>query len=261
MAISGNLRELDLVRLIEITCQEGNQARLSINREGEEAILFFAGGNLVHAAIGARQGEEVIYELMGWKEGDFELEQDVPSPAVTIETPWSALVLEGLCRIDESRMEATPEEFTEEPEFSELELELEEQQEETEEVVNLAKLDDVLKEMAGEMPGLLATSVVGMDGIPLAHYVTGKFDAETASAQFALVMSLSKRVAAKMGLGGVQENLVTTKNAYMLTRFLGEGNYWLGVAMTKSGSLGGLRLVTQQYSDILWKALPGKRQA
>lgn len=44
----------------------------------------------------------MIYELLTWDEGTFEIEQNVSPPKRTITTNWSGLLLEGMRRIDES---------------------------------------------------------------------------------------------------------------------------------------------------------------
>jgi predicted regulator of Ras-like GTPase activity (Roadblock/LC7/MglB family) len=102
MAVQGNLKDMRLASLISINCNEMNQARLLLRHRGQEATLFFEGGNIVHMALDSQEGEEVIYELLTWEEGEFELEQGVPPPRHTVTTGWSGLVLEGMHRIDES---------------------------------------------------------------------------------------------------------------------------------------------------------------
>lgn len=101
MAVQGNLKDMSLTSLISINCNEMNQARLSIKNHGQEATLFFEDGNIVHSALDSQEGDEVIYALLTWEEGMFELEQGVPPPRHTVTAGWSGLLLEGMRRIDE----------------------------------------------------------------------------------------------------------------------------------------------------------------
>ena len=101
-AVRGNLRSISLPVVIQINCAEHNQACLRVRRRGQEGYVFFTDGNVVHATLGSRVGEEAIYELLTWEDGDFELEMGVPVPERTITTGWSGLLLEGMRRIDES---------------------------------------------------------------------------------------------------------------------------------------------------------------
>lgn len=122
----------------------------------------------------------------------------------------------------------------------------------------MAKLVDVLKEMSSEIPGFVGCDVVGMDGVSIAgHSVDPNFDGEAASAQFAMVMKLIQKSAGQLKAGEVEDNLVTTKSSYIVTRFLGDGHYYLGVLVDKeTASLGNVRLVTRQFADELWNAVP-----
>ena len=122
----------------------------------------------------------------------------------------------------------------------------------------MPKLNDLLMQMAGEMPGAIAVAVAGMDGLPLAHYNTkSSLSVEVASAQFALVMKLVQKTSTQLGEDVVEDNLVTTNETYLLTLFLGDGSYYLVVAADKNNSsLGNIRLISRQYADSLWKTIP-----
>jgi len=99
--VRGDLRTLSLPSIVQINCTERNQARLRLKHGGQEGCIFFADGEIVHASLGAQVGKEVVYEILSWEDGDFELEMDVPSPQQSIVTNWSGLLLEGIRRLDE----------------------------------------------------------------------------------------------------------------------------------------------------------------
>ncbi len=119
----------------------------------------------------------------------------------------------------------------------------------------MAGIKELLKEMAGEMDGVLAVQVTGMDGITIAlHNPTGT-DVEAFSAKFAMVMKLvEKSVSSLQGMGSFEENLVQAQNAWILTRFI-TPQYYVGIAVSRDGTLGNVRLVAQQYLDRLRKLL------
>lgn len=109
MAVQGNLKDISLSSLISINCNEMNRARLSIVKSGQQALVYFDEGNIVHAELDTREGEEVLFELLSWREGDFSLEQGIGPPKQSVHTPWSGLLLEGMHRIDEAKIDALPE--------------------------------------------------------------------------------------------------------------------------------------------------------
>lgn len=99
--VRGNLRSMSLASIFQINCTERNRARLSIRHGGQEGRVYFADGDIVHAALGSQVAEEAIYEMLGWEDGDFEIEMDVPAPQRTVTAGWSGLLLEGMRLLDE----------------------------------------------------------------------------------------------------------------------------------------------------------------
>jgi len=276
--VHGNLRTLSLSTIIQINCEERNEACLRLRRRGEEGVVFFSDGDVVHAEVGSEAGEEAVYELLSWQEGDFEIEMGAQSPRRTIHNGWSGLLLEGMRRIDEHAADQrhhcstcgcflddlgrchnpSCSEFADGVEVWDDEQFVESIELEQTEVNEMAELNDLLKSMADDIPGFVSSDVVGMDGLSIAgHAADPDFDAEAASAQFALVMKLVQKTVGQLGDDAVEDNLVTSQNAYILTRFLGDGSYYLGVAVDKeAASLGNLRLMTRRYADDLWDAIP-----
>ncbi len=122
----------------------------------------------------------------------------------------------------------------------------------------MTKIDDILQEVRTELGNdFVSTDVVGMDGLSIGGLVTDpNFDASAASARFAMVMRLADRVADKIEMGEVADSLVTTKNAYILSRFLGDGSYYWGLAVAGDAVLGMVRMVMDEYADQLWAAIP-----
>jgi DNA-binding response OmpR family regulator len=100
-AVRGNLRDLGLASIISVNCNEMNEAQLVIRRQGQLAEIYFEDGTIAHATLGDQEGEEVIYELLGWQDGSFSLEQGIPPPKHTIMVDWTGLLLKGMHRLDE----------------------------------------------------------------------------------------------------------------------------------------------------------------
>jgi predicted regulator of Ras-like GTPase activity (Roadblock/LC7/MglB family) len=122
----------------------------------------------------------------------------------------------------------------------------------------MAKLDQLLQEVRATLGAdFISTDVVGMDGISIAGgSVSPDFDATEASARFAMVMKLAAQVSNKIGMGAVDDLLVTTDKVFILTRFLGNGSYYWGLAVTKNATLGSVRILMNEYADQLWDAIP-----
>jgi predicted regulator of Ras-like GTPase activity (Roadblock/LC7/MglB family) len=122
----------------------------------------------------------------------------------------------------------------------------------------MAKLDQLLQQFRGEIGAdFISADVVGMDGLSIAGGSTDpNFDSSEASARVAMVMKLAGNVTTKVGMGVVDDNLVTTDRSYMLTRFLGDGSYFLNVAVTRNAILGSVRVMMSEYAPKFWEAIP-----
>jgi len=105
MGIKGKLRDMTIADLIQHTCQDRKTARLKIQHHNQQATLYFMDGNVVHAALGDLAGEEVVYHILQWENGTFDLETGVKPPATTISHGWASLLMEGAQRIDEAQHE------------------------------------------------------------------------------------------------------------------------------------------------------------
>lgn len=105
MPLTGTLRDLSLPNLIQVQCGEQNQSRVVLTRGKRQGTLIFANGELIYAQLGDLRGEDAVYELLTWEEGDFRVDDQVPSVERNVMMPWSALLVEGLRRADEARAE------------------------------------------------------------------------------------------------------------------------------------------------------------
>jgi predicted regulator of Ras-like GTPase activity (Roadblock/LC7/MglB family) len=59
-----------------------------------------------------------------------------------------------------------------------------------------------------------------------------------------------------MNMGAVDHNLVTTNQAYVITRFLGDNSYYWGLAITKDAVLGLAYILMDDYAERIWEAIP-----
>jgi len=107
-ALEGNLQMMSLASIIQINCEERNQAKLILNHLGKEGTIFFNNGDMVHAETGDLVGDEAIYSLLRWEEGTFKVMMGVEPTLITIDKNWSGLLLEGMRRIDESTADWSP---------------------------------------------------------------------------------------------------------------------------------------------------------
>ena len=122
----------------------------------------------------------------------------------------------------------------------------------------MSKLEQLLQQVRSELGAdFIMSDIVGMDGISIAGgSIDPNVSASDAAARFSMVMKLAEKASAKVGMGKVDENLVTTDKSYILSRFLGDGSYYWGMAVTRNATLGSVRMLMNEYADQLWDAIP-----
>jgi hypothetical protein len=101
-ALEGSLRMMSLASIIQVNCEERNQAQLSLNHQGKTGVIYFNNGEMIHAETANLTGEDAIYSLLGWENGNFKLKMGATPSLRTITQNWSGLLLEGMRRLDES---------------------------------------------------------------------------------------------------------------------------------------------------------------
>jgi hypothetical protein len=103
MPLSGTLRDMSLANIVQFQCSEQNQAQVTLTRDSQEGILIFSSGELVYARVDKLVGDEAVYELLTWDQASFRVDNAAAGVKRNVKTPWAALMIEGLRRVDESR--------------------------------------------------------------------------------------------------------------------------------------------------------------
>src|SRR6185436_6668330 len=102
MAFQGSLKELPLPDIIQLVSVSGKTGVFTLRRNGEApGEIYLRGGQIVHAFIGDLQGEEAMYELAIWPEGEFVFTPGKETPQTTIQKSNTNLLMEAARRIDE----------------------------------------------------------------------------------------------------------------------------------------------------------------
>jgi predicted regulator of Ras-like GTPase activity (Roadblock/LC7/MglB family) len=247
------LAGISLTNFLQIVAMEQKTAALKVaHLNGQTGHLFFAEGKLIDAKYDNIFAEEALFEMLAWENVRLSMTKlSPPLPKPKIQSELMSLLLEAAHRkdtvIEEKPLDLVKQEF--------IRIQKKKQQQPSTGEKNMAGIKDLLKEMAGEMDGVLAIQVTGMDGITIAlHNPTGT-DVEAFSAKFAMVMKLvEKSIDSLKGMGDFEENLVQSQNAWILTRFI-TPQYYVGIAVSRDGTLGNVRLVAQRYIDQLRKSL------
>lgn len=89
---------VDLLQTFEVSRKAGI---VHIHNNGQDAHIYFRDGKVIDAVMGRLAGEEAVYRVLLWSEGNFEVEfckVDVPE---VIGSSTQGLLMEGMRRMDE----------------------------------------------------------------------------------------------------------------------------------------------------------------
>jgi len=104
MAFQGSLTELHLPDIIQLVSVSGKSGVFHLTQGAHKGEIFLHDGKIVHAQIGDTAGEEAVYALAIWSEGDFQFEPGVATEHRTIAKSNTNLLMEAARRLDEWRV-------------------------------------------------------------------------------------------------------------------------------------------------------------
>jgi CheY-like chemotaxis protein len=104
--IRGNLSEINLIDWMQ-TIEQGRKTCALILRSGKDRCeIYFSEGNVMHATYGDIKGDQAVFKVLGWVEGDWEVDFQKKSAERTTTMSTQALMMEGLRILDESNRDA-----------------------------------------------------------------------------------------------------------------------------------------------------------
>ncbi len=129
MALSGDLKDFELNDIFQFIQMGGKDGALHIKSDMGTSAIYFKGGNILHAELGANEGTDAINLLLTWKDGTFNFIPGEETDKITIDLPVQNVILEAARQIDEweKMKDVIPSinvavDFVEEPDVGDIEL-------------------------------------------------------------------------------------------------------------------------------------------
>jgi DNA-binding response OmpR family regulator len=98
---SGDLEKIsigEVVQTIALTKKNGRLVVTNGNRRGE---IYFREGIVTYADVDWKKGEEAVYRLLSWKNGQFRFDVGASSASKNVQKTAEGLLMEGMRRLDE----------------------------------------------------------------------------------------------------------------------------------------------------------------
>ena len=90
---------VDVIQTIEISRKSG--VIQFVGDRGRQAAIYFRDGRVIDAEAGSLQGEDAVYRLLTWNEGEFEVVFRTVRRREVIAMSSQGLLMEGMRRLDE----------------------------------------------------------------------------------------------------------------------------------------------------------------
>lgn len=104
MAFQGSLAELHLPDIIQLISVSGKTGVFHLTDGALKGQIFLNEGKIVHAEIDDASGEEAVYALAIWSQGEFRFDPGIATEVRTISKSNTNLLMEAARRLDEWRV-------------------------------------------------------------------------------------------------------------------------------------------------------------
>src|SRR4030095_5418507 len=104
MAFQGSLAELHLPDIIQLISVSGKTGVFHLTDGALKGQIYLNDGKILHAEIDDVAGEEAVYTLAIWSQGDFRFEPGAATEHRTISKSNTNLLMEAARRLDEWRV-------------------------------------------------------------------------------------------------------------------------------------------------------------
>jgi len=104
MAFQGSLTELHLPDIIQLISVSGKTGVFHLTDGPLKGQIYLHDGKIVHAQLEDAVGEEAVYTLAIWSQGDFKFEPGTATELRTISKSNTNLLMEAARRLDEWRV-------------------------------------------------------------------------------------------------------------------------------------------------------------
>jgi CheY-like chemotaxis protein len=108
--LRGSLSQMNVIDLVQSLEMGRKSCLLTLSNEDEKCLLYFAEGQVVHAAYGPMTGDQAVFKVLRWTGGNFQVDFEGKTSERTTQLNTQGLLMEGLRLLDESKRDAGEEE-------------------------------------------------------------------------------------------------------------------------------------------------------
>jgi CheY-like chemotaxis protein len=104
--LRGTLAQMNVIDLLQSLELGRKSCLLTFTKAADRCDLYFLDGQIQHASYGSLKGDPAVFKVVGWSEGNFQIDFKGQSPEQTTTLSTQALLMEGLRMLDEANRDA-----------------------------------------------------------------------------------------------------------------------------------------------------------
>ena len=105
--LRGSLSQMNVIDLVQSLEMGRKSCLLTMTNRDDKCEMYFTQGQVNHAAYGSIVGDEAVFKVLRWKDGNFEINFEAKTSQQTTTLNTQGMLMEGLRLLDESQRDAT----------------------------------------------------------------------------------------------------------------------------------------------------------
>jgi len=105
--LRGSLSQMNVIDLVQSLEMGRKSCQLTMTNRNEKCEMYFAGGQVKHATYGSISGDEAVFKVLRWTDGNFQINFEGKTTQETTTLNTQGLLMEGLRLLDEAQRDAT----------------------------------------------------------------------------------------------------------------------------------------------------------
>jgi DNA-binding response OmpR family regulator len=101
--LRGSLLQMNVIDLVQSLEMGRKSCALTLTKKDEKCEVYFSEGQVTHSAYGSLVGDEAVFKVLRWTEGNFQIDFEGKTTQQTTKLNTQGLLMEGLRLLDESQ--------------------------------------------------------------------------------------------------------------------------------------------------------------
>jgi CheY-like chemotaxis protein len=107
--LRGNLSQMNVIDLVQSLEMGRKSCLLTMTKADDKCEIYFNQGQAKHALYGSTTGDEAVFKVLRWTEGNFQIDFEGKTTQETTTLNTQGLLMEGLRLLDEAQRDAAAE--------------------------------------------------------------------------------------------------------------------------------------------------------